>query len=142
LFDDADGIESVSKEGQIFNGRTFLHPYLHDLNCARRSIVISSPKLCKVSKNSLMSRLKDLTARGLEVVILTSDNSGQVENLLHCGLTVKVSPDISLCSTVIDRSTVWYGGINVLGYASEDDSMIKVVDSNLADELLGILFPV
>lgn len=142
LFDDADGLEPVSKEGQIFNGRTFLHPYLHDLNCARRSIVISSPKLFKVSKNSLMSRLKDLTARGLEVVILTSDNSGQVENLIHCGLTVKVSPDISLCSTVIDRSTVWYGGINVLGYASEDDSMIKVVDSNLADELLGILFPV
>lgn len=139
LFDEADGMEPVPKEGQIFSGRTFLHPYLNELNHARRSIVISSPKLYAVEKNSIMLKLKGLSVCGIEVVILTSCENGQTEILRSNGLVVRVQTDLKLCSTVIDKSIVWYGGVNVLGYASDDDSMIKVDDINLAVELTDLL---
>ena len=44
-----------------------------------------------------------------------------------------------MCTTIIDKAIVWYGAINALGYATEDDNVKKVVDNKLANELLGVL---
>ena len=44
-----------------------------------------------------------------------------------------------MCTTIIDKSIVWYGAINALGYATEEDNVIKVVDDKLADELMKTL---
>ena len=46
---------------------------------------------------------------------------------------------MSLCTTVIDKTIVWYGAINVLGYTSEEDNVIKVTDNHLANELTNTL---
>lgn len=40
---------------------------------------------------------------------------------------------------IIDKDIVWYGAINTLGYATEEDNVIKVVDNKLANELLEVL---
>lgn len=45
----------------------------------------------------------------------------------------------SVCTTIIDKDIVWYGAINALGYATEEDNVIKVVDNKLANELLEVL---
>ena len=39
-----------------------------------------------------------------------------------------------MCTTIIDKDIVWYGAINTLGYATEEDNVIKVVDNKLANE--------
>ena len=44
-----------------------------------------------------------------------------------------------MCTTIIDKDIVWYGAINTLGYATEEDNVIKVVDNKLANELLEVL---
>jgi hypothetical protein len=46
---------------------------------------------------------------------------------------------VSVCTTIIDKDIVWYGAINALGYATEEDNVIKVVDNKLANELLEVL---
>ena len=46
---------------------------------------------------------------------------------------------VSVCTTIIDKDIVWYGAINTLGYATEEDNVIKVVDNKLANELLEVL---
>lgn len=45
---------------------------------------------------------------------------------------------VSVCTTIIDKDIVWYGAVNALGYA-EEDNVIKVVDNKLANELLEVL---
>lgn len=45
-----------------------------------------------------------------------------------------------MCTTIIDNDIVWYGAINTLGYATEEDNVIKVVDNKLANELVEVLF--
>ena len=81
----------------------------------------------------------DLSNQGIEVLILTQTANEQTEHLQRKELSVKIIPTLSLCTTIIDKTIVWYGAINVLGYTSEEDNVIKVTDSSLANELTNTL---
>ena len=68
-----------------------------------------------------------------------SASNPETEHLLQRGLSVRILPGVKLCTTIIDKDIVWYGAINALGYATEEDNVIKVVDNKLANELLEVL---
>ena len=68
-----------------------------------------------------------------------SASNPETEHLLQRGLSVRILPEVKLCTTIIDKDIVWYGAINALGYATEEDNVIKVVDNKLANELLEVL---
>lgn len=139
LFDHINDISSSIAENQIFNGSTFYRPYTSDLTKAKRSIVISSPKLYRTEQNPLVTLLKELTQQGIEILITTAAENEQTAFIQSKGLSVKVKPKLSLYTTIIDKEVVWYGSINTLGYASKDDNMIKVTDIHLANELIEII---
>lgn len=140
LFDTTDNLQLSSCEGQIFNGHTFRMPFTKELKSSRQSIVISSPKLYHTERNLFIKILKELQANGIEVAIITSAPNGQTDFLKSQGLFIKIVPGLSLCSCVIDKSTIWYGSINILGYPTEEDSIIKITDSKLANELLEVIY--
>lgn len=139
LFDNIKDIPSSVSENQIFNGSTFYRPYTSDLIKAKRSIVISSPKLYRTEKNPLVTLLKELAQQGIEILITTAAENEQTVFIQSKGLSVKVKPKLSLYTTIIDKEVVWYGSINTLGYASKDDNMIKVTDIYLANELIEMI---
>nr|WP_314693094.1 DEAD/DEAH box helicase family protein [uncultured Prevotella sp.] len=139
LFDHINDISSSIAENQIFNGSTFYRPYTSDLTKAKRSIVISSPKLYRTEQNPLITLLKELTQQGIEILITTAAENEQTAFIQSKGLSVKVKPKLSLYTTIIDKEVVWYGSINTLGYASKDDNMIKVTDIHLANELIKMI---
>ena len=139
LFDHINDISSSIAENQIFNGLTFYRPYTSDLTKAKRSIVISSPKLYRTEQNPLVTLLKELTQQGIEILITTVAENEQTAFIQSKGLSVKVKPKLSLYTTIIDKEVVWYGSINTLGYASKDDNMIKVTDIHLANELIEMI---
>lgn len=139
LFDNINDIPSSVPENQIFNGSTFYRPYTSDLTKAKRSIVISSPKLYRTEQNPLVTLLKELAQQGIEILITTVAENEQTAFIQSKGLSVKVKPKLSLYTTIIDKEVVWYGSINTLGYASKDDNMIKVTDIHLANELIEII---
>lgn len=139
LFDHINDITSSIAENQIFNGSTFYRPYTSDLTKAKRSIVISSPKLYRTEQNPLVTLLKELTQQGIEILITTAVENEQTAFIQSKGLSVKVKPKLSLYTTIIDKEVVWYGSINTLGYASKDDNMIKVTDIYLANELIKMI---
>lgn len=139
LFDYINDIPSSVVENQIFNGSTFYRPYTSDLIKAKRSIVISSPKLYRTEQNPLVTLLKELAQQGIEILITTAAENEQTVFIQSKGLSVKVKPKLSLYTTIIDKEVVWYGSINTLGYASKDDNMIKVTDIYLANELIEMI---
>lgn len=139
LFDHINDMSSSIAENQIFNGSTFYRPYTSDLTKAKRSIVISSPKLYRTEQNPLVTLLKELTQQGIEILITTAVENEQTAFIQSKGLSVKVKPKLSLYTTIIDKEVVWYGSINTLGYASKDDNMIKVTDIHLANELIKMI---
>lgn len=139
LFDHINDISSSIAENQIFNGLTFYRPYTSDLTKAKRSIVISSPKLYRTEQNPLVTLLKELVHQGIEILITTVAENEQTAFIQSKGLSVKVKPKLSLYTTIIDKEVVWYGSINTFGYASKDDNMIKVTDIHLANELIEMI---
>ena len=139
LFDHINDILSSVVENQIFNGSTFYRPYTSDLTKAKRSIVISSPKLYRTEQNPLVTLLKELAQQGIEILITTAAENDQTAFIQSKGLSVKVKPKLTLYTTIIDKEVVWYGSINTLGYASKDDNMIKVTDIHLANELIEMI---
>ena len=139
LFDHINDMSSSIAENQIFNGSTFYRPYTSDLTKAKRSIVISSPKLYRTEQNPLVTLLKELTQQGIEILITTAAENEQTAFIQSKGLSVKVKPKLTLYTTIIDKEVVWYGSINTLGYASKDDNMIKVTDIYLANELIEMI---
>ena len=140
LFDDVKMCDDVASEEYIFNGSAFRQPFLADLNNAKRSVIISSPKLYKAARNILVDRLCALVHNGIDVVIMAAAESESSEYLKAKGLPVKIIPSLSLCASIVDKSIVWYGSINVLGYVSEDDSMIRLENCSLANEFVDELF--
>ena len=139
LFENVNDIEFSINEGQIFNGKTYFRPYKTDLGTAKHSVVLSSPRLYNAERNSLVEYLMNLSSQGIEVLVLTHTANEQTEYLQRKGLSVKIIPTLSLCTTIIDKTIVWYGAINALGYTSEENNVIKVTDNNLADELTNAL---
>lgn len=140
LFDNTDGLQTSSYEGQIFNGNTFRLAFMQNLKSSRQSIVISSPKLYRTERNTFVKMLREFHVSGVQIAILTSEESSQTNYLKSLGLYVKIVPKLSLSSCIIDRSTVWYGSINILGYVTEEDNIIKITDGKLANELLDIMY--
>ena len=139
LFDNVKDIGIPICKEQIFNGRTFFRPYSSSIGDAKRSIVVSSPKLYRIEHNVLVNQLNELAHIGIEVLIITTASNPETEHLLQRGLSVRILPEVKLCTTIIDKDIVWYGAINALGYATEEDNVIKVVDNKLANELLEVL---
>lgn len=128
LFDATEGLQSSPHEEQIFNGITFCHPFIKELKASRQSIVISSPKLYHMERNKFVNILKELQRDGIEVAILTLTENGQSDYLRRQGLFVKIVPELSLCSCVMDKSSVWYGSINIPGYPTEEGNIIRIKD--------------
>lgn len=140
LFDDLEDIDFPTNEGQIFNGKTYYRVFTKDLAAAKHSIVISSPKLYALQRSNVVSMLKELSVSGLDIIILTRLDDEQSDYLISQGLSVRIDPSLSLCCTIIDKQQVWYGSVNALGYANEEDSVIKLSDSSLGNELINELF--
>ena len=140
LFDATEGLQSSPHEEQIFNGITFCHPFIKELKASRQSIVISSPKLYHMERNKFVNILKELQRDGIEVAILTLTENGQSDYLRRQGLFVKIVPELSLCSCIMDKSSVWYGSINILGYPTEEDNIIRIKDIRLAEEFLDVIY--
>ena len=139
LFDSLCDLDLSGNKGQIFNGRTFYAPFYKDLRTTRHSIIISSPRLYHIQRNKLAHILKELLTNGPEIVVLSKQENDQTEYLHSLGITVMIRQSLSHCCAILDKSAVWYGSVNLLGFSTEEDNMIRLTDTALAAELIEAL---
>ena len=140
LFEEICDLPAYYEDSQIFNGMTFFKSLIKDIATAKQSVVISSPRLYRVTNNKLVSLLKEQSANGVEVAIVTAMHDEQCDFLQSSGLHVTTKPNLKLCTIIIDKSLVWYGSVNALGFYSDKDNIIKLKDDRIAAEMLNVLF--
>lgn len=140
LFEKIGDLPAYSEDSQIFNEMTFFKSLIKDIATAKQSVVISSPRLYRVTNNKLVSLLKEQSANGVEVAIVTAMHDEQCDFLQSSGLHVTTKPNLKLCTIIIDKSLVWYGSVNALGFYSDKDNIIKLKDDRIAAEMLNVLF--
>ena len=123
----------------IYDGQDFESPFTSDLSKAKQSVVLSCPKV-KIGRHSqIADRLADLIANGIEIVLHTKEENDDTLRLQHQGISVIYNEHLSLHAAIIDKSTIWYGSVNILGYRSLEDNLIRFQNPEIASNLLDSL---
>ena len=132
--------EEISKQELIFDENTYKAVFHQDLLDIKQSIVISCQKIKYKFMPRLISQLRDLLHNGIEIVVYIKEQGYNEKDLMDAGIEVLHSEDLSIQCAIIDKSIVWYGNINFFGYNSEDNNVMRICDSSIANELLNIIY--
>lgn len=123
----------------IYDGQDFESPFISDLSKAKQSVVLSCPKVKTGRHSQIADRLADLIANGIEIVLHTKEENDDTLRLQHQGISVIYNEHLSLHAAIIDKSTIWYGSVNILGYRSLEENLIRFRNPEIASNLLDSL---
>ena len=124
----------------IFNGHTCQNEFFKDLSQAKYSVVISATKLWFAKHSPTLDILRNLSARGVEVITLIKSNFEKEERLREIGISIKINDALAIDVAIIDKSLIWYGSVNYLGYNTDENNAIRIYDSALAENVLEVLY--
>ena len=139
LSEETSGLFAEDK-GIIFDGKNYLQPLLANLKNAKNSIIFAAPKLWFSIKSPVLDAISELTAKGIEVIAFVKTATEHNMSLSRAGARIIYSDKQTLTATKIDKSTVWYGSINPLGFNSADDTAIQLADPTTAGEIIETLY--
>lgn len=146
-----DGSIEKQESNSIFDADTYTAVYEKDLMEANTDILISSPTIGKQKVFRLINLLKQKQEAGVKVTIVTwhpdAYRYGRDEHrieLMEClrnaGFYIELLKDHCEHYAVIDNKIVWYGSMNLLSKDDLEDNIMRVVDKDIAAELLEMTF--
>ena len=132
----------------IFDNTTFLPVYKNDLLNAAREILIVSPFVTKRRVSQMLPFLVAAQDRKVKAVVVTrpaadfreKDRPALEETLalFHAaGVQVVFKSNIHQKFAIFDQKIVWYGSINLLSFGRSEESIMRLENPSIADELLG-----
>lgn len=123
----------------IYDANKFEPPFLTDISNPKHSIVISCPKVRIRPQSKITKHLILLAAKGVEIMVYAKEENEDTLQLQQQGISVAIISTLSLHLAIIDKTIIWYGSINILGYHSLEDNLIRFKDPEIATNLLGLL---
>ena len=131
----------------IFDSQNYFDVFEKDVVSVSKSIVISSPSFSFKKVNWLCAESEHLQLRGVSVVVLTLDpedypedgrdqHKSHIEHLISAGVNVITRHKYRERFAIIDKSLVWYGSMTLLSNEKEDDSLMRISNPAIAEELL------
>ena len=143
--------EASEKLGVLFDQQNFLLFLKSDLEKARSKVVIVSPFVRRSRVKSMISLLSNLNLDRAQITIVTRPPSDYklaeqeritelLASLKSAKMTLILRPAIHQKFIIIDGQIVWYGSINLLSYGHSEESMMRLVNQEIANELLEICF--
>lgn len=130
-------------ENRIFSQEEYWDTFSVDIANAQRDILITSPYL----HIAQVKRVLKLIPEETHVTVVTGDETSfkpeawekmpnTVRLLEDAGARVILQPKVYQRYAVIDKSTLWYGGINFLGFEKAAHGAMRLCSAELAKELL------
>ena len=129
-------------ENRIFSQDEYWDTFSADISNAQRDILITSPYL----HIAQVKRFLKLLPKDVHLTVVTGDESSfkpeawekmsnAVKLLEDTGARVILQPKVYQRYAVIDKSTLWYGGINFLGFEKTAHGAMRLYSAELAKEL-------
>lgn len=139
------------KANAIYDIETYAETYWRDLEEAKASIIISSPRLNNQKVSRIISVLDRQCALGVKVTIVTwhpdfyrfgrdDVRMELLERLRKAGFEIWLAEDSCEHYAVIDNEIVWYGSVNLLSKEDIEDNLMRVCSKDIAAELLELTF--
>ena len=143
--------EKKQETNAIFDSESYTSVFERDVAQADTEIVISSPGIGVKGVHRILKTLEERHDSGVKITLLTlsADNypqqriektKGLITELIESGVTVLEKTGMHEHFAVIDREIVWYGSVNLLSNAKEEDGLMRVKSREIAQELLEIGF--
>ena len=135
----------------IFDIDTYEKVYERDLLEANREIIIASPGLNQAKVNTFVKLIKRKQEDGVKVTVVTLNPEGYpeekiedtktlVQTLEKCGIKIRLRDQMHEHFVIIDGEIVWYGSMNFLSRAKDDDNLIRLKSKDAAQELMEMTF--
>ena len=111
--------------------------------------MISSPGIGVKGVHRILKTLEERHDSGVNITLLTlsagnypqqriEKTKGLITELIESGVTVLEKTGMHEHFALIDREIVWYGSVNLLSNAKEEDGLMRVKSREIAQELLEI----
>lgn len=142
---------NTDNKNNVFDKDNYLSQYSSDLYNAWNEIVVSSPGLNETSVKKFIDMVESSQQNGTKITVVTLDPDGYpaeriektrelVEDLEQSGIIVVTKDRMHEHFTLIDSNIVWYGSLNFLSRAKDDDDLIRIENKDVAQELMEITF--
>ncbi len=129
----------------IYDQKSFVEPFLHDIRNARKSIIIVSP-FVKGTRVDWLFRAVGQNPHPVLVTVITrpfnsfrgkssSDAFRAIQRLHEYKADVICKEAIHQKFAVIDEKIVWYGSVNLLSFGASQESVIRIVTGSVARTL-------
>ena len=133
-------------ENRIFTQEEYWDTFSMDIANAQKDILITSPYLYIAQVKQFLKLIPEKT----HVTVVTGDElsfnreawekvSNAVKLLEDAGARVILQPKVYQRYAVIDKSTLWYGGINFLGIEKAAHGAMRLCSTELASELISYM---
>ena len=129
-----------SKQELIFDGNTYKATFHQDLIGVKQSVVISCQRIKYKYPPLLISQLRELMHNGIKIAIHIKEQEYNENDISIARIDVIHKEDLSIQCAIIDKSIVWYGNINFFGYNNEDNNVMRICDTSIANELLNVIY--
>jgi hypothetical protein len=101
-------------------------------------IHIVSPHLAKQKVELMAKTLSAVVAKGIKVTVTTNETDDSILAILtKTGLEVQIQDDLVQQYTIIDRSIIWYGSIQILGNNRSEESIMRLQNRDLVLEIIS-----
>ena len=142
--------KSFNIENGIYDEANYFEHVIKDIRNAENNILISSPFLQKKKNDAIRDVLIEKYKMGTRIALCIKDLdeyaekhriyiAGFINEIEKEGIQVIKLPKNRYKFMIVDNKTVWYGGIDILGGSYNDNSLIRIEDEDLANELLGVI---
>ena len=123
----------------IFNSDTYFNAFLNDVRAAKKSILISSPKIWLPRFAPMLEIILELQHNGITVCIFTATENEHTKRLQSQGIKVVITSRANISFAIIDSMLTWYGNINYLANTHADEYALRLIDIGIASELVSKL---
>ena len=142
--------EETIEKSSIYTGKTFIPDFLQDLRSASKDAVIFSPYLSNSTVHMFTDSVLEMIQDGLLIRVVTiapdqmeedyqDSQKKKIRILRTAGILVSEASVRKMDTNfaIIDRKTIWYGNMNLLGKNDEDNELIRFTDDSTAVQLLN-----
>jgi len=139
------------KANAIYDIENYAETYWRDLEEARSTVIVSSPRLNNQKVNRIIKALGKRQESGIKVTVVTwhpdaykygRDDTRMelMERLRKAGFEIRLVEESCEHYAVIDNEIVWYGSMNLLSKEDAEDNLMRVCSKDIAAELLEMTF--
>ena len=135
---------------ELYDQDTFYKEFIHNISKCRVELIIESPFITSRRIDTLLPTLHKLCIRGVKVIVNTRHPSEHdetyqrqairaVTDMQEIGVIVLYTARHHRKLSIIDRTTVWEGSLNILSYSDSCEIMRKIVSPALAEQTIQFI---